>query len=81
MAAREFADPEIEGGAQLFPMKAITLLVALSGNSKATYAIKNASDVAAGKQYDGFNIQKRKVIVFNVLARFFAESSWASAKD
>jgi hypothetical protein len=36
MAAREFADPEIEGGAQLFLMKAITLLVALGGNGKAT---------------------------------------------
>lgn len=66
MPAREFAGPQIDGGAHLFPMKAISLLVALGGNGKTTYAIKAASHIAAGKPYDGSNIQQRKVIVFNV---------------
>ena len=66
LPAREFAGPEIEGGARLFPMKAITLLVALGGNGKTTYTIKVASHIAAGKPYHGSNIQQRRVIIFNV---------------
>jgi hypothetical protein len=66
MPARAFAGPQIDGGSRLFPMKAISLLVALGGNGKTAYAIKAASHIAAGKPYDGSNIQQRKVIVFNV---------------
>jgi RecA-family ATPase len=66
MPARVFAGPEIEGGARLFPMNAISLLVALGGNGKTTYAVKVAAHIAAGKPYGGSNIQQRKVIVFNV---------------
>ena len=61
-----FAGPEIDGGARLFPMKAISLLVSLGGIGKTTLLIKMGSHIAAGKKWDGKDIQQRRVIVFNI---------------
>jgi hypothetical protein len=66
MPPREFAGPEIEGGARLLPMDAISLLVALGGVGKTTAIIKMATHIAVGKDWASSEIQQRRVIVFCV---------------
>ena len=64
MPPREFAGPEIEGGACLFPMDAISLLVALGGVGKTTFIIKIGAHIAVGKKWGDANLKQRRVIVF-----------------
>ena len=66
MPPREFAGPEIDGGARLFPMKATSLVVSLGGIGKTTFLIKVGAHIAAGIKWDGKDIQQRRVIAFNI---------------
>lgn len=65
MAARVFAGPPV-GEAMLFPMNALSLVVALGGVGKTTYAIAAGASIAAGKRWDGYQLKPRKVLVFSV---------------
>jgi RecA-family ATPase len=66
MPPREFVGPDIGGGTSLFPLAAISMLVALGGAGKTTFAIKMAAHIAAGKRWDQSVVKQRRVIVFNV---------------
>ena len=66
MPPRDFSGPKINGSARLFPMEAISLLVSLGGVGKTTFLIKVGAHIAAGKKWDGKDIQQRRVIVFNI---------------
>ncbi len=66
MHEREFAGPIVQDGARLFPMKAISLLVALGGLGKTTLIVSIAAHIAAGKNWNGNSVDKKRVIIFCV---------------
>jgi hypothetical protein len=63
MPARDFAGPPV-GSAQLFPIHALSLFVALGGVGKTTAIITMAAHIAAGKAWGPDPITRRKVLVF-----------------
>lgn len=65
LAPREFVGPWM-GNSQLFPLGALSLLVALGSAGKTTLAIAIGSHVAAGKGWGGRPIQQRRVLYFSV---------------
>lgn len=65
LTPREFVGPWI-GSSQLFPLGALSLLVALGSAGKTTLAIAISSHVAAGKDWGKRPVQKRKVLYFSV---------------
>ena len=65
LAPREFAGPWI-GKSQLFPLGALSLLVALGSAGKTTLAIAIGCHVAAGKDWGKRPVQQRKVLYFSV---------------
>ena len=66
MLPREFAGPELPGGGRLFPMGAISLLVALGSTGKTTTLMALASHIAAGKKWDETDLMRRKVMIYSV---------------
>ena len=65
LAPREFAGPWI-GNSQLFPLGALSLLVALGSAGKTTLAVAIGCHVAAGKVWGTRPVQQRKVLYFSV---------------
>ena len=65
LAPREFVGPWI-GNSQLFPLGALSLLVALGSAGKTTLAIAIGCHVAAGKEWGRRPVQHRKVLYFSV---------------
>ena len=65
LAPREFVGPWI-GNSQLFPLGALSLLVALGSAGKTTLAISIGCHVAAGKEWGRRPVQQRKVLYFSV---------------
>lgn len=65
LAPREFVGPWI-GNSQLFPLGALSLLVALGSAGKTTLAIAIGCHVAAGKDWGTRPVQQRKVLYFSV---------------
>lgn len=63
MPPREFAGPKV-GAAQLFPMNALSLFVALGGVGKTTAIVKIAAHIAAGQAWGVEAVKRRKVIIF-----------------
>lgn len=62
---RDFVGPWI-GRTQLFPIGALSLLVALGGAGKTSLAIAIGCHVAAGKDWGTQPVQKRNVLYFSV---------------
>lgn len=54
------------GRTQLFPIGALSLLVALGGAGKTSLAVSIGCHVAAGKDWGTKPVQKRKVLYFSV---------------
>ena len=65
LAAREFAGPLL-GDAQLFPLNALSMLVALGGVGKTSVAIAISAHVAAGKPWGVGKLVRRNVLLFSV---------------
>jgi RecA-family ATPase len=63
--ARVFAGPAL-GRAQLFPLSAFSLMVALGGVGKTTTIISLASHIAAGKAFGQHGVTPRKVLIISV---------------
>jgi hypothetical protein len=62
MGPRDFAGPPL-GGAYLFPMNAVSLLVALGGVGKTTAMMKFAAHIAAGKSWGAHPLNSRRVLI------------------
>lgn len=62
---QEFAGPKFEQ-TKLFPIKALSMLVALGGTGKTSAGIAIGSYVAAGKIWAGTELEKRRVLFFSV---------------
>ena len=66
MAARKFAGPQINKALYLYPLNAITGIVALGAAGKTTLLLAHSAHIASGKAWNGFPIQRRKVIFLSV---------------
>lgn len=64
MPARIFAGPKVNDNARLFPMNALSSLVALGGIGKTSLLMTIGVHVAAGKDWNGHHLQGRKVAIF-----------------
>jgi hypothetical protein len=64
MPPRIFAGPKINDNARLFPMQALSSLVALGGIGKTSLLMTLGAHVAAGKSWNGHELQRRKVAIF-----------------
>lgn len=65
MPPRDFAGPSV-GDALLFPMKALSLFVALGGAGKTTALVKMCVHIAAGRAWGCDEIARRKVLIFSI---------------
>lgn len=65
MDRRTFVGPRI-GDAELFPLNALSLFVALGGLGKTTTLINMAAHIAAGKSWGGSPLKQRPVLMFFV---------------
>lgn len=66
MPGREFAGPEIAPGRRLFPMKALSCVVALGAAGKTTTVMSIAAAVAAGRDWNNRPTKKAGVILLCV---------------
>ncbi len=66
MAARKFAGPQIDKALYLYPLRAITGIVALGSGGKTTLLVAHSAHIASGKSWNGSPIQRRKVIFLSV---------------
>lgn len=66
MAARKFAGPQIDKALYLYPLRAITGIVALGSGGKTTLLLAHSAHIASGKAWNGSPIQRRKVIFLSV---------------
>ena len=64
MSARAFIGPKVNDNARLFPMNALSSLVALGGIGKTSLLMTIGVHVAAGKDWNGHSLQGRKVAIF-----------------
>lgn len=64
MPPRIFAGPKVNDNARLFPMQALSSLVALGGIGKTSLLMTLGAHVAAGKSWNGHELQRRKVAIF-----------------
>ena len=66
MPPRTFAGPTIHGSLKLYPLRALTAVVALGAVGKTSLLIGHACHIAAGKPWNNQPIIQRKVIYFSV---------------
>lgn len=66
MPPRTFAGPTIHGNLKLYPLKALSAVVALGAVGKTSLLIGHACHVAAGKLWNSQQLVRRKVIYFSV---------------
>jgi len=64
MPPRIFAGPKVNDNARLFPMQALSSLVALGGIGKTSLLMTIGTHVAAGKSWNGQELHRRKVAIF-----------------
>lgn len=64
MPPRIFAGPRINDSTRLFPMQALSSLVALGGVGKTSLLMTLGAHIAAGKSWNGYELKRRKVAVF-----------------
>jgi len=61
MAARTFIGPKICDGIRLFPARALSSLVALGAVGKTSLLLSLACHIAAGKSWNNYPVQQKKV--------------------
>ena len=66
MPPRIFAGPAIKDGLKLYPLRALSAVVALGAVGKTSLLIGHACHIAAGKPWNNQPIVQRKVIYFSV---------------
>lgn len=66
MSARKFAGPQIDKSLYLYPLRAITGIVSLGSGGKTTLLLSHSSHIASGKAWNGYSIERRKVIFLSV---------------
>ena len=66
MPPRTFAGPTINGSLKLYPLHALSTVVALGAVGKTSLLIGHACHIAAGKPWNHQSIVQRKVIYFSV---------------
>ncbi len=66
MPPRTFAGPTIHGSLKLYPLRALTAVVALGAVGKTSLLIGHACHIAAGKSWNDQPIVQRKVFYFSV---------------
>ncbi len=66
MPKREFVGPTIQGNLTLYPLCALSAVVALGAVGKTSLLISHACHVAAGKPWHSFQLSQAKVIYFSV---------------
>lgn len=66
MPARKFAGPQIDKALYLYPLRAITGIVALGSGGKTTLLLAHSAHISSGKAWNGSPIQRRKVIFLSV---------------
>lgn len=66
MPPRTFAGPVISGNLKLYPLRALSAVVALGAVGKTSLLIGHACHIAAGKPWNNQPIVRRKVIYFSV---------------
>jgi len=64
MPARKFVGPNITGDIRLFPVAALSTLVALGAVGKTSLLTSIAAHVAAGKRWNGYGLGQNKVAMF-----------------
>jgi hypothetical protein len=64
MPARRFVGPSVTAGVRLFPVAALSTLVALGAVGKTSLLVSIAAHVAAGRQWNGFGLSQSKVAMF-----------------
>ena len=64
MLPREFVGPSICLGTKLFPMTALSSLVALGGVGKTSVLMSIGIYIAAGKIWNGYSLKQKKVAMF-----------------
>lgn len=64
MPPRQFVGPVISLGTRLFPLCALSSLVALGGVGKTSVLLSIACHVAAGKVWNGHALEQKKVALF-----------------
>jgi hypothetical protein len=64
MPARKFAGPQIGPGVRLYPVAALSALVALGAVGKTSLLLSQLAHVAAGKKWNGFSVEQRKTVMF-----------------
>jgi hypothetical protein len=64
MPPREFVGPSICLGTKLFPMTALSSLVALGGVGKTSVLISIGIHIAAGKNWNNYQLEQKKVAMF-----------------
>lgn len=64
MPARKFVGPNITGEIRLFPVAALSTLVALGAVGKTSLLMSIAAHVAAGKRWNGYGLGQSKVAIF-----------------
>lgn len=66
MPARKFAGPQIDKALYLYPLGAITGIVALGAGGKTTLLLSHGVHIASGKAWNNAPLQRRKVIFLSV---------------
>lgn len=66
MPPRTFAGPTIHGSLKLYPLRALTAVVALGAVGKTSLLVGHACHIAAGKPWNNQPLAQRKVIYFSV---------------
>lgn len=64
MPARKFIGPQISVGARLFPVSAVSILVALGAVGKTSLLLSVVAHVAAGKNWNGYKVEQQKAAMF-----------------
>lgn len=64
MPPRVFAGPRINDTTRLFPMQALSSLVALGGVGKTSLLMTLGAHIATGKSWNGYELKRRKVAIF-----------------
>ncbi len=64
MPARKFIGPNVTADVRLFPLGALSTLVALGAVGKTTLLVSLAAHVAAGKQWNAYGLAQSKAAMF-----------------
>lgn len=64
MPPRKFVGPQISDGVRLFPEKALSSLVALGAVGKTSILLSIGCHIAAGKEWNGYPLEQKKVAMF-----------------